>query len=135
MQRINAHDLDKVVHENPVAYVLLHSSSDDPIVVCVLPAASRFVLLRLLRMRLLRIPNYSSAHLRYLCRPRRSFSLSMTSQRQCLGQSWRSKTITRRNLPQYFTHPPYSLLTHLTLGSLPTASQPLWSSHAMYSSR
>ncbi|KAG1875422.1 thioredoxin-like protein [Suillus subalutaceus] len=32
MQPISAHDLDKVVHEHPVAYVLLHSSSDEHIV-------------------------------------------------------------------------------------------------------
>jgi hypothetical protein len=33
MQQISAHDLDKVVHENPVAYVLLLSSSNEHIVV------------------------------------------------------------------------------------------------------
>lgn len=32
MQQISAHDLDKVVHENPVAYVLLLSSSNEHIV-------------------------------------------------------------------------------------------------------
>jgi len=35
MQRINALDLDKVVDENAVAYLLLYTSSDDHIVVCV----------------------------------------------------------------------------------------------------
>jgi thioredoxin domain-containing protein 5 len=33
MQSISAHDLDKVVHEHPVAYVLLLSSSDEHVVV------------------------------------------------------------------------------------------------------
>lgn len=40
MQRISASDLDKVIDENAVAYILLHSSSDDPIVVCIFSSVS-----------------------------------------------------------------------------------------------
>jgi hypothetical protein len=40
MQQISAHDLDEVVDDNAVAYVLLHSSSNDPIVVRVFPFVS-----------------------------------------------------------------------------------------------
>ena len=94
-----------------------------------------FALLRLLRMKLLRIPKRSSGHPLYLYRTPRSSLLGMTSQRQSPGPSWRSKTMTRGNPRQHFTHLPHSLLTPLALGSSLTVSQPPWNSHVMYSSR